>query len=384
MSELRILVVDDELGMRAGVKRALSSFILHLPDIPEPVTFVTVEAADGQEAREELNAHPPDILLLDYKLPDTTGLEILQELNETPRDLLTIMITAYASLETAVIATRRGAFDFLAKPFTPEELRRAVRKTARHLLLQRQARKLEEEKRRVRFQFISVLAHEMKSPLAAIEGYLRIMQERAAGDDPAAYDRLVARSIDRIGGMRKLILDLLDLTAIESGHRRRELTDVDLSLELHNAVSNCELQAKERDVRITANGPETLLFLADKGEIQIVFNNLISNAIKYNHEGGEVTLTLQVREDGVVLFEATDTGIGMTPEETERLFADFVRIKNAKTRTIQGTGLGLSTVKKIATLYDGDVGVRSIPDQGSTFWVTFHPPALSAAPAHSE
>ena len=93
-----------------------------------------------------------------------------------------IMITAYASLETAVTATRRGAYDFLAKPFTPEELRGAVRKAARHLILQRQARRLAEEKRQVRFQFISVLAHEMKAPIAAIEGYLQMIRERALGE----------------------------------------------------------------------------------------------------------------------------------------------------------------------------------------------------------
>ncbi|MBT3377349.1 MAG: response regulator [Lentisphaerae bacterium] len=383
MSELRILVVDDELGMRLGVKRALNSFTFSLPDIPEPVSFITAEAGDGQEAREELNAHPPDILLLDHKLPDTTGLEILQELTENPRDLLTIMITAYASLETAVVATRRGAFDFLAKPFTPEELRSAVRKTARHLLLQRQARKLEEEKRGVRFEFISVLAHEMKSPLAAIEGYLRIVQERAAGDDPAVYERLVDRSLDRIDGMRKLILDLLDLTAIESGQKRRELADVDLAEALRQTVANFEMQASERAVNVKIRCPDTLPLLADRSEIQIVFNNLVSNAIKYNREGGRVTATLELNDDGAALLQVTDTGIGLTPEEAERLFADFVRIKNAKTRTIQGTGLGLSTVKKIATLYDGNAGVTSVPGEGSTFWVTLNSPVLTQEPLHA-
>ena len=181
MDLLNILIVDDEYGMRRGAERALRKMHLHLHDINGDVSFNIRTAADGREFDERMAEEQPDIVILDYKLPDTTGLDILDRLMKQPLDLLVIMITAYASLDTAVTATRRGAYDFLAKPFTPEELRGAVRKAARHLILQRQARRLAEEKRQVRFQFVSVLAHEMKAPISAIEGYLQMMRERAVG-----------------------------------------------------------------------------------------------------------------------------------------------------------------------------------------------------------
>ena len=140
MDILHILIVDDEYGMRRGAERALRDITVSLPDINGEVRFDIRTAATGKELEEKMNEGPTDILILDHKLPDTTGLDILDRLSKSSLDLLVIMITAYASLDTAVTATRRGAYDFLAKPFTPEELRGAVRKAARHLILQRQAR----------------------------------------------------------------------------------------------------------------------------------------------------------------------------------------------------------------------------------------------------
>ncbi len=369
MEILNILVVDDEYGMRRGAERALKDVVMHLPDINGEVRFSIKTAADGKELEEKLVAGHTDILLLDHKLPDTTGLDILDSLGKRSLDLLTIMITAYASLETAVAATRRGAYDFLAKPFTPEELRGAVRKAARHLLLQRQARRLAEEKRQVRFQFISVLAHEMKSPISAIEGYLQMVRERTAGDALESYDHMIDRCLVRIEGMRKLIGDLLDLTSIESGQRRRSLTSIDLAEAVRTAVENVKLEAQKRGIAIEVESPRDLFLEADRTEIDMILNNLVSNAVKYNRDNGRVDVRLTVAGD-VISIQVQDTGIGMTPEESNKLFNDFTRIKNEKTRHILGSGLGLSTVKKLAMIYGGNVTVKSQPDVGSAFTAT--------------
>jgi len=116
--------------------------------------------------------------------------------------------------------------------------------------------------------------------------------------------------------------------------------------------------------------------LCDASEIEIVLNNLISNAVKYNRRHGSVDVFLN-RDGEYVEIKVSDTGIGMTPEETAKLFGEFVRIKNEKTRQITGSGLGLSIVKKIAQLYDGTVNVTSEPDKGSTFTVRLRAPLLS-------
>ncbi len=378
MDLLNILIVDDEYGMRRGAERALRNMHLHLHDINGDVRFNIRTAADGRELDERMAEGPTDILILDYKLPDTTGLDILDRLMKQPLDLLVIMITAYASLDTAVTATRRGAYDFLAKPFTPEELRGAVRKAARHLILQRQARRLAEEKRQVRFQFVSVLAHEMKAPISAIEGYLQMMRERAVGETLADYDHIVGRCLVRIEGMRKLISDLLDMTSIESGQRQRAIATVDLGEIARQAVENVKAEAARRGIAIDLDVPEGARMEADRAEIEMIFNNLVSNAVKYNRDGGRVGL--RVREaEGEIRLAVEDSGIGMTPEECQRLFSDFSRIKNDKTRHILGSGLGLSTLKKIVTLYDGDISVESRPDVGSTFSVVLRRDSANAS-----
>jgi len=366
--KLRILVVDDELGMRLGVERALRNFAVQLIDVNGEVSF-EVESVDcGEIALEKIKAAPPDILLLDHKLPGISGLDVLHELAVARSEVLTIMITAYASLDTAITATKRGAFDFLAKPFTPEEVKAAVRKAAKHLMLQRQARRLAEEKRQVRFQFISVLGHELKAPLAAIEGYLNIVKDQIAGGDPAAYRQPIERSLVRLYGMRKLILDLLDLTRIESGNRKRDLQELDVSEVAKSCIETVMPDANAKKITVAFQAPGSVRMIADRGELEIILNNLVSNAVKYNREGGRVTVTLTARNDQVSIAVA-DTGIGLTREEADQLFREFVRIKNEHTRNILGSGLGLSIVKKIAALYGGDVAIESQADIGSTFTV---------------
>jgi two-component system sensor histidine kinase/response regulator len=368
MDTLRVLVVDDEPGMRHAVIRALRPFRVHLPDVEGEVCFDLQQASSGEEALEVIAVRPPDIMLLDHKMGGMSGVEVLEQLRKQERDVLTIMITAFATLETAIRATKSGAFDFLAKPFTPDELKETIRKAAGHLIVQRQARKLAAEKRRVRFEFISVLGHELKAPLAAIEGYLTILRDRALGSDVSAYEAVIDRCLKRSEGMRKLILDLLDMTRIESGEKRRELTRVDVREIARAALETVRPMAEARHITVELHGDEPVPMTADRSEIEIIFNNLLSNAVKYNRDGGRVDVELRF-DDHRVTISVSDTGIGMTPAESARLFQDFVRIKNEKTRDILGSGLGLSLVKKLALLYGGEVGVVSQPDVGSTFTV---------------
>lgn len=366
---LRVLVCDDEPGMRMGVSRALRDFSVIVPDISDTVRFAVEMAESGEQAIEMIEASPPDILLLDHKLPGISGLDVLDRIAEQKIEMLTIMITAYASIETAVRATKQGAYDFLAKPFTPAELKGAVRKAAEHVIVAKQARKLAQEKRQVRFQFISVLAHELKSPLGAVEGYLQVIRDHSAGDDPKTYDHMVDRCLNRLGYMRKMILDLLDLTHIESGQRTRDMRELDVAQVARIAIESALPQANERKIAIELHANGQVMLFADANEIEIVMNNLVSNAVKYNRDAGKVDVYITEDERDVEI-SVTDTGIGMTEEECAKLFQDFVRIKNKKTRDIMGSGLGLSIVRKIAQAYHGTAVVKSQPDLGSTFTVT--------------
>lgn len=366
MNNLKLLVIDDEPGMRMGAERALRNFHFKLPDFEEEVGFDVTMAEDGAGGLAAIEKEKPDILLLDHKLPDMQGLEILINITKRQLGILTIMITAYASLEVAISATKNGAFDFLAKPFTPEDLRNTVRKAANQVFLHRKAKKLAEENRQVRFQFISVLAHELKAPIAAVEGYLRIMEKKMLGKELESYSTMVGRSLRRLNGMQKMILDILDLTRIESGKKKHELSEVNVVEVAADSIDGVTQDAKERGISIHLDAPESVSMTADRGDIEIILNNFTSNAVKYNRDNGRVDIAVQAEQDGVVIV-CKDTGIGMNQEEVSRLFGEFVRMKNEKTRDILGSGLGLSIVKKLLTFYDGKVDVDSQPDVGTTF-----------------
>jgi signal transduction histidine kinase len=290
---------------------------------------------------------------------------VLEQVNEQGREVLALFITAYATFETAVKATKLGAYDFLPKPFSPDELRYGLRKASTQLILSRQARQLVEERRQIRFNFISVLAHELKSPLNAVEGYLNILHDDVPIDDR----RMIERSLLRLDGMKKLIFDLLDLTRIESGQKQRLFTDVNVRDLVASAIELFESEAAKHGITIALDCPTDLSLHADASEIEIVVNNLISNAVKYNREGGQVDVALR-RDGEVVTLTVADTGIGLTEAEAAKLFNEFTRIKNEHTVNILGSGLGLSTMRKLANLYGGDAGVASAPGEGSTFTVT--------------
>jgi signal transduction histidine kinase len=370
MTTLRVLIIDDEQFMRAVVRRTLEKHAVSLADIDGECRFEVLEAESAEAGLALIDSDAPDIVLLDHQLPGMSGVELLGLLSQRQPapEFLTVMMTACATLENAVLATKRGAEDFLAKPFTPDELRAVVDKTTRHLMLIRETRRLAGEKRQIRFQLLSVIVHELKAPLNAIQGYLYLMKDLPADDDPTVQANAIDRCLVRIDGMRKLIMDLLDVTRLESGQKRRELVSLDLREVAQAAVESVTPEAAGRGIAINLVAPAPIPMTADRGEMEIVLNNLLTNAVKYNRDGGRVDVEMSTA-DGRVRLEVADTGIGMTAEDCGRLFEEFVRIKNDRTRNILGSGLGLSILRKLAQLYGGDVSVTSEPDVGSTFTV---------------
>jgi two-component system, sensor histidine kinase and response regulator len=370
MEKLYVLVVDDEPGICSGIIRILSNFSVGFPFMDENIGFEVQETSTGEDAISIIDSKVPDIILLDNKLPGIPGIEVLEYINNKRLDTIVLMITSYASLELAVKATNHGAHDFIPKPFTPQELRSAIESVTKHIFLKRMTRKLNKEGKQIRFQFLSVLSHEMKAPLNAIEGYLRIMQDRQAGSNLDAYEKIIERSLVRVKGMRNLIMDMLDLTKIESGKKKREVVPVNISEIAKISIDTMGPISIQKDVKINLTAPEKVMIVADQEEFEIIFNNLLSNAIKYNIEGGKVDIIIEDNNEKLVIV-VKDTGIGMGQSEIPRLFDEFVRIKNEQTKNITGSGLGLSIVKKLTRLYKGEIYVESTPGEGSTFKLEF-------------
>lgn len=365
----KIWIVDDNQEIIYGIQCILKDYTVQIEDLQETVTFEIESFNSGEDFLSRIKEIKPDIILLDDKLPGIEGIEILKQLSQNNISILAIMITAYATIDKAVSATKLGAYDFIAKPFTPNEMRHALRKACRNLILTEKTLKLEDEKKRVRYEFISTLAHELKSPINVIEGYANIMINRSEGGTLDAYDSMINRIKIRTCAMRKLIVDLLDLTSIESGKKIRVLETINLRDVVTQIIDNCKDLAAEKNVHIDANILCEPVYTADRIEMEMIFSNFITNGIKYNKENGHLIITIEKNKQGLIITFA-DTGIGMNEEEQKTLFKEFSRIKNVKTRNTQGSGLGLSITSKIITLYKGEISVKSIPDIGTSFIIT--------------
>lgn len=368
MAVLKVLVIDDEPGIRSGVARILRDFHVTYPFMDEDYTFELIESPTGEDGIERIENDKPDIILLDNKLPGIQGVDVLEYIHTKKYDIVVAMITSYASLDVAIRATRDGATDFIPKPFTPQELKSSIENITKQLYLRRITRRLTIEGKQVRYQFLSVLSHELKAPLNAIEGYLRMMQGKEAGERIDDYADQIDRSLQRVQGMRNLIMDLLDFTKIRLEKKEGNIRPVNLAEVAKNAMITVQPYAIQMEVSLNLDARKEVIINADPSDMEIIFNNLVSNAVKYNRVGGKADIIIDSAENEVIISIA-DSGIGIRKDDIPNLFTEFVRIKNEKTRNITGSGLGLLIVKKVVQLYFGTISVESTPDEGTVFTI---------------
>jgi signal transduction histidine kinase len=221
----------------------------------------------------------------------------------------------------------------------------------------------------IKSQFVTMVAHELRAPLAAIEGYLSAFLSGAAGSDPEVNRHMLDRAKARTHSLLDLVSDLLQFIKLEAKGvvRKKELLDV--SSILRGTAELLKGQGGEKGLRFKVDLPESLpLIEADRSEMEQLFTNLISNAIKYNVKHGKVTIT--VRPSSHFLnIKVADTGVGIDEENLPHIFDEFYRVSGPQTRYTPGTGLGLSIVKKIVESHFGRIEVSSKVEKGTTFTV---------------
>lgn len=481
-----ILIVDDERGLRVGTARLL-----------EEEGYEVTTAENGYEGIALGTSCNFDIAIIDMKMPDIDGLDVLSAIKKVFPNTICIIATAFASYDTAIEATRLGAFSYIPKPFTPEELiyqlkqgyqQRTLLLEAERLKKEREEQLLEiaSEKSRlntiiksindgvlvfnkegkvvyynssalkyldlkeikigedvpekipaeisklintyitsetfieksystqveilprgqlvveascspiknpdktlagvvvvirnitefkkvelIKNQFISMVAHELKTPMAAVQGFLNIMLD---GNIPLTYEKqqeYLSRSVVRLRSLLDLVNDLLDISRMELKTKQREIVEIDIVEVLKSTLLILELEIQKRGIKINQDfeeNPPTIK--ADLNEITRIITNILSNAIKYNIDRGEITVSLKTSPNYLII-KIADTGIGMKPEERANLFQEFFRAKNEKTRSISGTGLGLTIVKRIVESYNGKIEVDSEYGKGTAFTILF-------------
>ena len=222
-------------------------------------------------------------------------------------------------------------------------------------------------------EFVAKVSHELRSPLSTIhEQMAMVLQDMLEQEQSERDHRILARAQEKTRGLISLIEDLLDLSRLEAGVAYQDWQPVQIDELLSNLVDFYRDQAEGKKQQLKLHLPSEPLprVQADPKALESVFSNLISNAVKYTPEEGEVEVRAQ-SEDGEVHIDVQDTGIGIEPKDQERIFERFYRVKNERTRSITGTGLGLAIVKGILDDLGGRISLFSQPGQGTRFRVAF-------------
>jgi signal transduction histidine kinase len=224
---------------------------------------------------------------------------------------------------------------------------------------------------KMKSEFIAMVTHELRAPIAAVEQQLTVILNRMAGEVTEKQEQLLSRAKERTKGLLDLIKDLLDLSKIEAGKMVQYKEPLALQEVIQRVVDLMRVEAENKkiDLQFSALSKSSLI-LADRNSMEGIFTNLISNAIKYTPEGGKVWVTLG-EDGGFVKATVSDTGIGIKKTDLPRIFDKFYRVKTTETRQIVGTGLGLSIVKSIVDAHLGSISVESEEGGGTTFTVSF-------------
>ena len=485
-SAAHIILIDDEEALRNAVKRIL-----------EGEGYLVETAANGTDGIALATSKDFDLAVIDLKMPDINGIDVLREIRKKRPYTICFIATAYASYETAIEATKLGADGYILKPFSPEELIQQLNKgiEKRKLLLEterlRKEREesllevafertrlktiinslrdgvvvinkngesvycnqaslsllnipympigipiiehfppeiislldknfLKEERQENTFsieintnvekeifieatispvlqpdgtlagvvlvlknitefkklellksQFVSMVAHELKAPIAATIGFLDILTKPEIKVEEAQRTDFLKRSHFRLDSLLLMINDLLDISRMEMHKVAREIKELAIEDIIAETLALLKIDIEKKHLQIISNWSDKKVTIrADQNELQRLFLNLISNAVKYNKENGSISISCKAEEIYTVI-QISYTGIGLKPEEKHKLFTEFFRAKNERTKNIHGTGLGLSIVKRIVESYDGKIECQSSFGEGSTFTLYF-------------
>ncbi len=355
-----IVVVDDDRTIRRACEQILTK-----------VGYQVETFEDGFAALARIRQARPSLIVVDLKMPRISGMELIEQVKGFDPEIVIVVITGYATVGTAVEAMKAGAYDFVPKPFTPEELRVIINRGFERRRLAVEARRLREEKEALQRRYITFVSHQLQSPLAAVAQYLDVLRHLMQSEQAARPEWLewLKKSNVRIKQLIDIISDWLTLSKVERGVLAEKHHPVEIGPIIDEVVDLSRESAEQKRVRIKVTVPEKLpAVMADPIALQTVLANLMSNAIKYNRPNGDVSVEVHA-EDGRVTVCVIDTGVGISEEYHDSIFEDFFRVKDDSTAKISGTGLGLPICKRIVEELAGSIAVRSEPGTGSTFTV---------------
>ena len=396
----RLLVVDDEESLRITTAAIL-----------EQEGYAVETASSGNEAVALLSGAEFDLVLTDLHMEGGDGLSVLSEIRSRAPLTISVVLTGFASVESAIAALQQGAYDYLVKPCDIDEMKHTIRRGVEHrrlMLAEQEARenleklnrdlerRVEErtaelkrlndelaEANRAKDIFLATLSHELRTPLTPVLGWVNLLRNGNLDGDGVEQ---ALDAIERNARLQsRLIDDLLDISRIATGKLRFEPKPTDLNTVVEAAIETVRSSAAVRHVELeVALAPAPLVVMGEPVRLQQIVWNLLSNAIKFTEAGGRVSVRVEtVGREARVTVE--DTGLGIAPEFLPYVFDRFRQADGSRTRRHGGLGLGLAIVDALAKMHKGRVEAQSEGvGKGSRFIVTMPRAAASESADEAE
>lgn len=392
-----LLVVDDEPSVSVTIKAVL-----------EQEGYKVWSAMSAAEARSIFTTRPIDVALVDLRLDNEDGIELVREFRARQPESVAIMLTGYASLESAVRAIREGAYDYLLKPCDLDELKLTVEHAVERVTMERalrerleeleeanakvrtladslqqrvdeatselsqkvdelsEAKQALEQAQRQREEFISMVAHELNQPLTKISGFAELLSRKARSAE--FQERAVTTIVAETRRLSRLVQDLSDASHLSAGRFRVYPVECDVVEIVRQQVDLARLGTSRHSIHLKM-AMDTLPAAVDRDRIAQLLSNLLANAIKYTPDG-DITVEVDMAEQGVV-FIVADGGPGIPSDKLQDIFEPRVRLASSGAAGEPGgTGLGLFIVRGIVEAHGGRVWAESEKGQGARFIVS--------------
>lgn len=383
LNEARLLVVDDEESLRITTAA-----------IFEKEGYIVDTASSGDEAIDLLSKTEYDLVLTDLHMEGGDGLSVLSQIRRHAPLTISVVLTGFASVESAIAALQEGAYDYLVKPCDIESMKHTIRRGVEHrrlMLAEQKARmdlqelnrdlerRIEErtaeltrlnaelaEANRAKDVFLATLSHELRTPLTPVVGWIKLLRSGTL-DEKSVSQALDA--IERNAWLQsRLIDDLLDTSRIATGKLHFEPKPTDLNVIVKAAVETVRNSAASRNIDLSVSlHPTSLVVMGEPVRLQQIAWNLVSNAIKFTDPGGKVNVTTGL--NGTLSYlTVVDTGVGIEPEFLPHVFDRFRQADGSTSRRHGGLGLGLAIADALAKMHGGHLEAQSGGvGQGATF-----------------
>jgi len=372
----KILVVEDEAGSR-----------LTLCGILEDAGYEIIGVEKGTKALEVIKDGNFNVIITDIRLPDVGGMSILELAKEINPDVAVIMMTGYASIETAVNAVNEGAYAYFVKPINMDEMKTAIINSLRQQMLSRENKRLVDDLQRsnkllfeansqlraateAKSAFLAHMSHELRTPLNAIIGFSDLLLYGVAGETNNQQRQCLEDILTSGKHLLSLINDILDLSKVEAGKIDIRPESLRLADVVDDAVTTVKPMIDESRHELAISIAEDLPpVYGDRNRLKQILLNLLSNAIKFTPDGGKLSLETS-RKGDFCKVSMVDNGIGIRKEDQTSIFEPFTQLDTQPGERKQGTGLGLALTKQLVELLGGKIWVESEYGKGSQFSFT--------------